>query len=299
MWLTLAFISAALLGFYDVAKKRALTNNAVLPVLLINTLFNSLLFLPVIINAEFSLGWFDGTFFDTTPMGLDAHIAVITKSFIVLTSWICGYFALKNLPLTIVGPINATRPIMVLIGAMLIFGERLNLWQWTGITLSIVSLFMLGASSKKEGINFVKNRWILLLMAAAISGAISGLYDKYIMQSLDPIFVQSWYNLYQLIIMTIVVCIIWLPQRKKSTPFHWSWAIPFISLFLSAADLVYFTALSNEEAMIAIVSMVRRSSVIVSFICGAFILREKNLKSKAIDLIFILLGMIFLYIGSK
>ena len=43
MWLTLAFASAALLGFYDVAKKKALTENAVLPVLLLNTLFSTLL----------------------------------------------------------------------------------------------------------------------------------------------------------------------------------------------------------------------------------------------------------------
>ena len=39
MWLLLAFCSAALLGFYDVFKKKSLANNAVLPVLGLNTLF--------------------------------------------------------------------------------------------------------------------------------------------------------------------------------------------------------------------------------------------------------------------
>ena len=53
MWLTLAFTSAALLGFYDAAKKKALTGNAVLPVLLLNTLFSTLFFLPAILSAEF------------------------------------------------------------------------------------------------------------------------------------------------------------------------------------------------------------------------------------------------------
>ena len=37
MWLILAFISAALLGMYEVFKKLALNNNAVLPILFLNT----------------------------------------------------------------------------------------------------------------------------------------------------------------------------------------------------------------------------------------------------------------------
>ena len=51
--------------------------------------------------------------------------------------------------------------------------------------------------------------------------------------------------------------------------------------------------------MSSIVSMVRRSSVIVSFTCGALLFHEKNLRSKALDLVFILVGMIFLYLGSR
>ncbi len=61
MWLTLAFTSAALLGLYDAAKKKALTENAVLPVLLLNTLFSTLIFLPTILSAEGGWGWFDGS----------------------------------------------------------------------------------------------------------------------------------------------------------------------------------------------------------------------------------------------
>ncbi len=191
MWLTLAFASAALLGLYDVAKKRALTANAVLPVLLLNTLFSSLLFLPVILSAERGLGWFDGTVLASVPGMPAAHGLVALKSSIVLTSWIFGYFAMKHLPLTIVGPINATRPVLVLVGAMALFGERLNAWQWTGVVLALVSLVLLGRSSRREGVDFVRNRWVLCLAAAAMTGAASGLYDKYIVARLDPVFVQS------------------------------------------------------------------------------------------------------------
>ncbi len=298
MWLTLAFASAALLGLYDVAKKRALTANAVLPVLLLNTLFSSLLFLPVILSAERGLGWFDGTVLASVPGMPAAHGLVALKSSIVLTSWIFGYFAMKHLPLTIVGPINATRPVLVLVGAMALFGERLNAWQWTGVALALVSLVLLGRSSRREGVDFVRNRWVLCLAAAALAGAASGLYDKYIVARLDPVFVQSWYNLYQLGMMAVVVAILWLPRRRTTAPFHWSWAIPFISIFLSLADFAYLMSLREEEAMIAVVSMIRRGSVVVSFGCGALLLHERNLRAKAVDLLFILVGLFFLWRGS-
>lgn len=298
MWLILAFVSAALLGLYDVAKKQAVKDNAVPTVLLLNTLFSSLLFLPVIISSECDLGWFAGSIFDVEPQPLRVHLLIILKSAIVLSSWIFGYFGIKHLPLTLVGPINATRPVLVLIGAMLIFGERLNALQWIGVLLALISIFLLSRAGKREGIDFARNRWILCVAAAAVLGAASGLYDRHIMRELEPLFVQSWYNIYQFSMMAIAVTLIYLLQPNR-TPFHWSWAIPLISLFLSAADLAYFVALSDGEAMISVVSMIRRGSVVVSFACGAMLFKEKNLRSKAIDLVFILAGMLFLWLGSR
>ena len=298
MWLILAFVSAALLGLYDVAKKQAVKGNAVPTVLLLNTLFSSLLFLPVIISSECDLGWFAGSIFDVEPQPLRVHLLIILKSAIVLSSWIFGYFGIKHLPLTLVGPINATRPVLVLVGAMLIFGERLNALQWIGVLLALISIFLLSRAGKREGIDFARNRWILCVAAAAVLGAASGLYDRHIMRELEPLFVQSWYNIYQFSMMAIAVTLTYLLQPNR-TPFHWSWAIPLISLFLSAADLAYFVALSDGEAMISVVSMIRRGSVVVSFACGAMLFKEKNLRSKAIDLVFILAGMLFLWLGSR
>lgn len=299
MWLSLAFASAALLGLYDAAKKKALTGNAVLPVLLLNTFFCSLFFFPAILSAECGFGWFDGTVLESSCGTLRAHGLVVLKSAIVLTSWIFGYFGMKHLPLTIVGPINATRPVLVLLGALLIFGERLNASQWAGVLLALVSLFLLGRSSRREGVDFAHNHWILCIAAAALTGAASGLYDKYIMTRLDPVFVQSWYNLYQFLMMAIVVGILWWPRRGHTTPFRWSWAIPFISIFLSAADFAYLYALRDPDAMISVVSMIRRGSVVVSFLCGVALFHERNLRSKAVDLAFILVGMFFLWLGSR
>ena len=56
MWLVLAFLSATLLGFYDAFKKKALSCNAVIPVLFLNTLFSSLIFIPFITGLVALIG---------------------------------------------------------------------------------------------------------------------------------------------------------------------------------------------------------------------------------------------------
>ncbi|RGR97991.1 DMT family transporter [Phocaeicola coprocola] len=300
MWLLLAFCSAALLGFYDVFKKKSLSNNAVLPVLALNTLFSSIIFIPFILLSHFAPQMLQNSIFYVPDSGgWEVHKFILLKSFIVLSSWAFGYFGMKHLPLTIVGPINATRPVMTLVGAMLIFGERLNLYQWIGVFMAVISFFMLSRSGKKEGIDFKHDRWIWFVVLAAVLGAVSGLYDKYLMGRFNNMQVQAWYNIYQLFMMGGVLMFLWWPKRKTSTPFRWDWCIILISVFLSAADFVYFYALSMEDSMISIVSMVRRGSVVVSFLFGAMMFHEKNLRSKAIDLLLVLIGMFFLYLGSR
>lgn len=313
MWVVYALVSASLLGLYDVFKKKALQGNAVIPVLLINTVICTLFFLPSIVGSLTGMISPDSSLY-IPDGGWHEHKLVIIKAFVVLSSWICGYFAIKKLPLTIVGPVNATRPVMTLVGAMLIFGERLNLLQWAGVCMAIFSFWMLSRSGKKEGIDFKSNVWVLLLVAAAVLGACSGLYDKYLMASsgagLDRLFVQGWYNLYQAVIMGVIMLLVWLPERKRAlaqavpgtgpayVPFVWKWTIPFISLALTAADLAYLYALTMPGAMISVVSMIRRSSVLVSFVFGAVVFHEKNLRSKALDLVFVLLSLILLLLGT-
>ena len=254
MWLILAFLSAAMLGCYDSFKKQALKANAVIPVLFLNTLFSSLIFLPFIVLSA-TTDILQGTIFQTASGGWEMHKYIVLKALIVLSSWILGYFGMKHLPLTIVGPINAT---------------------------------------------------IYMIVGAAMLGAISGLYDKYLMApvesggvGLDRMMVQSWYNIYQCGMMALMLWLLWWPKHQETTPFHWSWSILGVSIFLSTADFMYFYSLSLPDAMISIVSMIRRGSVIVSFLFGALFFREKNLKAKAFDLALVLLGMLFLYIGSK
>lgn len=288
MWWLPAFCSAALLGGYDSFKKISLKDNAVIPVLLLNTVFCTLIFSPWLFTTGFQ-SW-------------EVQIYIIGKSALVLSSWIAGYMAMKHLPLTIVGPVNATRPVLVLLGAIFIFGEKLNLFQWAGVLVAIVAYFLMRLNGKKEGFR-TGNKWIICLVIAVIMGAASGLYDKFLMSprymGLSRQMVLSWYSLYQAVMMLVVAAVVWWPQRGRTTPFRWKWSIPLISIFLCGADYLYLQALSHPDALIAVVSMIRRGSVLVSFAIGALILKEKNISAKALDLVLVFVSMALLYFGSK
>ncbi|MBD5251093.1 MAG: DMT family transporter [Bacteroides sp.] len=290
MWVLLAIISALCLGVYDVMKKLSVDGNNVLGVLFLNTLFGSLLMLPVIIA-----GALEGNF----GLGntLAGHGAILIKSLIVLSSWLLGYASIKHLPLTIAGPVNASRPVMVLVGALLIFGERLNLWQWIGVILGFASLYFISRVGSREGVSFKGNKWVWMAIGATVMGAVSALYDKYLLTRFEPLEVQAWYSLYQFFIMGATL---WVISRFTSdkTPLKWRWAIPLISVFLTIADLAYFYSLSIPSSMIAIVSMIRRGSVIVPFFYGVFALHEKNVRMKLVDLTILLVGLTFLVVGS-
>ena len=296
MWLALALVSATLLGFYDVFKKLSLRDNPIIPVLCLNCLFSSLLLIPVEYHAEHF------------RFCLEEQGYYLLKAVIVMLSWICGYAGLKNLPITIVGPINATRPVMVLIGALTLLGEHLNIMQWVGVFIAITSFWLLSRSGKKEGIDFRHNKWIICVVMANVFGALSALFDRYLLNPqglhLNQEPVQFWFNVYQCLLLALYLMF----KEFKDVPsaggglrrlhIHWHWSILLISVSLTLADYAYFRALSQSDALISIVSMIRRGSVIVSFLFGAIIFREKNLRAKAIDLALVLLSMVFLCLGS-
>lgn len=299
MWLLLAFVSAILLGLYEVFKKVSLEKNAVIPVIFVSILFSCLILAPFLIISDFYPDVLKGSVFFVPQVDLHTHLLFVLKAVIVLTSWIFAYFALKHLPLSLASPIKATQPVWTVVGAMLIFGEKLNGYQAAGVGLTLASFYMFSVVGKKEGISLKSNKWFWFIVLATLTGALSALFDKYLLKKYDPMSVQVYYTFYQAIIMGLITLFLWAPTRTETTPFKFKWAIAFISVFLVVADFVYFYALSLPGSMISVVSTIRRSGVIVPFIYGAIVLHDKNIKLKIIDLIGVLIGMFLLYLGSK
>jgi transporter family protein len=235
--------------------------------------------------------------FHVTPMGVEQHLLVALKAVIVAATWLFGYLAVKYLPLTIVSPIYALRPVLVLLGSILIFGERLNIYQWIGVVVAFVAFYLMNRSSHKEGIRFKSNKGVFYLLMAVLLGVGSAFCDKILMKGIQPASVQAWCGLYIAILYGVLTLIIWAPKRKENK-FEWRWSIVLISLFLSIADFCYFNALAQEGALLAVISLIRRGSVIVSFSLGAIFFKERNIRSKAFALCVLLVGLYFLLHGS-
>lgn len=296
MWLILALFSAFLLGCNDALNKVSLHNNALLPVIFLNSLFCSLLLLPFLIGSQYFPGLLHGSLFFVPSIDARTHLLIVLKSGLVLLSWMLIDSAIKHLPLTIISPIKASQPIFVVLGATFFFAEKLNAYQWMGVALAILSFFLLSRSGQQEGIYFKQNRWIICIVCGVVVNAVCGLYDKFMLGRYDKMAILVWYNIYQSLFMSLVF-IIWHLFLKKNR-IIWRWHILLVSIFICLSDFTYFYALSCEGAMISTVSMIRRSGIVVSFILGALFFHEKHLKEKAIGLLLMLIGMILLYAGS-
>jgi len=299
MWAFAALLSALFLGIYDIFKKLSLNGNAVIPVLFFSTLTSTLLFLPVVIGSLFYPEFFQSIGLFAPSLTVTEHLHVLLKAVIMVSSWILAFFAMKHLPVSIFAPIRSTGPFWTLIGALLIFHEKLNPLQWLGVSLTLLFFYLFSTAGKKEGIEFRKNKWIFFIVMATILGAVSGLYDKFIIKHIDRIAVQAWFSFYQAAIMFPILLFLWYPKRKNSTPFQWRWTIVAIAVSLVIADFLYFYALSLEGSMISMISALRRSSVLLTFTLGAFIFREQNLKQKGIYLLGILAGILLITLGSR
>lgn len=298
MWLILVIFSALSLGIYDVFQKISLRDNAMMPVLYLSIIGSAVLFTPVFFLSKFAPSLIQGTIFYVPSVDFRTHTFIFLKSLIVLLSWLFAYAGMKHLPLTIVSPVKATQPIWTVIGAMLIFSESLNFYQSVGVIITLLCFYLFSIVGKKEGVHFRTNKWVWFLIAATLTGAASGLYDKHLMRNFDRMAVQVYYTFYQVLVMGVVLMLLWYPKRKQTTPFTWRWSILGISLFLIGSDFLYFYALSYPDSLIAVISPLRRTGLLVPFAYGAFFFGEKNLWPKVFCLGGLLIGVYCLFLGS-
>ncbi len=294
-WLYLGIASGLILGFYDLFKKASIRDNAVLPVLLFSNITCALVWLPFVIWSAIDPQTIPHQLLLVENPTLLEHGFLMLKACIVGASWLMGYFALKNLPISIASTISATRPVYTLIGAFILFHESPSSGQWLGISITVLFFFALSVVGRREGIKFENNKWIWLVIGGTIAGAVSGLWDKFLLgtQGMNVATVQSWFSIY-LVVFMIIPLWGWLKNWWPRSNFQWRWSIPAIGIALLAADFCYFTALSDSDAMISIISCLRRGSVIVTFSLGTYLYKEKLFWRKMPCVLGILAGILII-----
>lgn len=293
-WLLLSLASAFLLGFYDYFKKVALHDNAVLPVLFGSVAAGAVVWLPFVLWSAVAPDTLPTEFLHVTGVSARGHLMLFAKAALVGASWLCGYIGIKSLPLSIATPIRATGPLWTILMAVLLFRESPTPRQWIGVAILLISFFAFTFVGRREGIHFHRNKAVFFMIAATLLGAASSLYDKFLLQTADltPSQVQAWFTIYTTLILLPPLGL-WMTWRNRH-PFHWHWAIPVIGITLLAADILYFTAIAQPDALISLISPVRRASVIVSFLLGIFLFRERHIRSKGACIVGIITGVILL-----
>lgn len=294
-WFYLTLIAGVFLGLYDIAKKKAVVENAVPPVLLANVLTAASVWIVLIFFAN---GLNIPIVSNVVQISWEQHGLLAIKSLMVGSSWVCAFFSLKHLPISIAAPIRATSPMWTVLLAVAFYQERPNAVQWLGILLILFAFLGFSFSGKKEGIQFRKNRWVGLMILATGISAFCGLYDKYLLQSmgLPPATVQAWFSIYLVPVM-LPFALYWYCAERTKNRFQWRWSIPMIAILLLVADYTYFSALTDPEALISIVSPLRRTSLLIPFFYGIIALHEQNWKLKFGAILILLLGVFLIGLG--
>ena len=299
MWMYLGLLAALFLGLHSLCKKHAVQGNEVFPVLL-GTVFSGFLFVAVFyIISMLYPDYAAANGYDFQRISAKDHGFIFFKSMLMAGSWILAYQALKHLPITIVTPIRSAGPFFTFIGAIVIYKESPNFWQWIGFFLIIFSVILYSRIGKKEGIDFKTNKWIFAIIGATFLGASSGLYDKFLIQTinLNPQTLQFWFCLYTILILLVILSVTWFPYAEKRSAFTFRWTIIAVGVLLQTADYFYFKALQDPEASIMLLSAIKRSQLIIAVVVGGVIFKEQNKRMKLVPLAGILIG-VFLILYS-
>ncbi|AXT49665.1 permease [Aquimarina sp. BL5] len=299
MWMYLGLLAALFLGLHNLCKKHAVQGNEVFPVLLGTISSGFLLLLPFFIGSHYYPEYTKKIGFHITTISWETHGYIFIKSMIMTTSWVLAYQALKHLPITIVTPIRSAGPFFTFIGAILIYQEKPNLLQWIGFFLIIFSVVLYSKIGKKEGINFKRNKWIFAIIGATFLGASSGLYDKFLIQSLslNPQTLQFWFCWYTVLILLVILSLTWFNNKEKRKKFTWRWTIIAVGVLLQTADYFYFKALQDPDALIMLLSAIKRSQILIAVVIGGLVFKEKNKRKKLVPLFGIMIG-VFLILYS-
>lgn len=289
-WTAWILLSAFFLALYDLAKKASVLYNAVLPVLLCSTCCGCAAFVSGLALCG-KLG--------PSVAAVDGRILILSaiKSVIVSTSWIFTFLALRTLPITIATPIRASAPALVFLAAFFLYGEVPTVIQGFGMLTVFGGYFAFSWAGRHEGIDFFRNRAVWCAIAGACLSALSAVWDKYVFQVAKAP-VESVQLVFQAGLV-LAYALILSGQRLlglRHDRFEFRPSIPFVGILLAAADWLYFRGLAIPDVPISVGSLLRRFSVVITFVLGARFFHETNLVRKSLALAAILLGVLLLCI---
>ncbi len=291
VWMLLTLFYGIVKGLREIVKKKSLEKSTVMEVLFFYTVLGFVLLLPDI--KEVSM--------------IEPKLLALVglKSFVIFVAWICGFKAIKEIPVSLFGLLDLSRVLFATFLGVFLLKEVLRPAQIAGILLVAAGLLALRFEeplrAKREGKqpaadtiaeNKPKGRtgvFILLSFLSAFLNAVSGTMDKILTKDITPAALQFWYMLFLVLMYALYVIISrthisWWKTIKN----YWIW---ILSILFIAADRALFVANQIPDSKVTVMTLIKQSGCIVTILGGRLFFKEKGILYKLVCAAVIIAGI--------
>ena len=272
-------------GVREICKKKALETSPTMEVLFVYSLISFLVLIPDIKNV-----------FGLEPIYF-LYIAI--KAFVIFIAWICGFKAIKKLPISLYGVLDLSRVTFSSLLGIVVLNEIMRPLKIAGMVLVCIGLVLLKKPSRKrsssgtndaEDSSAVKPVYVIVALLSCLLNAVSGLMDKILMRSINESQLQFWYMLF-LVLMYLGFILVTRTKIdvKRAVTNKWIW---ILSILFVLADRALFIANSYTECTVTTQTLLKQSGVIVVILSSRFLFKEKDITHKLICACIVIAGIV-------
>lgn len=276
MWIALVCLYGILKGFRDIIKKKSLEKSSAMEVLFFYTFISFLFVLPETKNA----------------LDINFHYIgfIMIKSSIIFIGWICGFRAIKKLPIGFYGIMDMSRVIFAAILGITVLGEAFTFHKAIGMALVLAGLLLVNISPKGVS-EKARPVYIALVLVSCLCNAVSELLDKVLMKNMNSGQLQFWY-LFFMVILYLGYMLITRTKISWRTIYKNYWIV-ILSVLFVIGDKALFIACSYENSTVVAMTLIKQCSVMITILGGRVVFKEKRTLYKLLCAAVIVFGIVF------
>lgn len=260
LWILLVAAYGILKGMRDVFKKKAMEKSSVMEVLFFYTLLSFILVLPQCGDA-----------LEAQPTEL---IWTFVKSLAIFIAWICSFKAINEVPISFYGVMDMAQLIFSTLLGVLILHEAMTPLRLIGFALVLIGLYLVNLK-KSGGDRKIKPKYIIMILVSCLFNAVSGTFDKVLMQTMTSSQLQFWYMLF--LTLMYAVYIIATRQKPDFRAIYKNLWIPLLAVLFVIGDKALFIANANPNSHVVVMTLIKQCSVLVTIVGGKLMFGEKNI----------------------
>ncbi len=273
-WILLVVLYGILKGLRDLFKKKALEKSEVMEVLFFFSLLAFLFVTPSAgeaLRLEKTYIWF-----------------IALKTFFVFSAWICGFSAIKKIPVSLYGVLDLSGVLFSTAMGVGLLGERLSINQIIGLCIVLIGLILVNYRKNESG-EKAEVKYVVLSVLSCVLNASSGVMDKVLMKYMESGQLQFWFMLLMLVFYGLYIVLTRTKISLKSV--YKNYWILLIALTLVIGDRALFYANAAENSSVSAMTLIKQSACFVTILGGKVIFKEENIVKRLLCAVLILFGI--------